>query len=221
MSDLVPVFPTVDSIPSSLRHVPDDTGLTLLLDGRLERWGGESQRIRSAVQTRGPADQRTAFDLRPAAWRGAAEGLRAVDTAARASQGGRGEWPRSSVGHRIACTLEFVKRAKPLRENVARALNVVGREALPNCLVEFDRTLQYVEDTVVTITPMPNPERPAFLAGLVEDALSYGARIANPPGRRARGNLFRPRGARRPRRAREPIASPGARALSTPDHVVT
>jgi glyceraldehyde-3-phosphate dehydrogenase (NADP+) len=44
----------------------------------------------------------------------------------------------------------------------------------------------------VAITPMPDPEHPGFLAGLVEDAVERGARVLNPGGGERAGTLFRP-----------------------------
>jgi acyl-CoA reductase-like NAD-dependent aldehyde dehydrogenase len=47
-------------------------------------------------------------------------------------------------------------------------------------------------DDGVAITPMPDPLHPAFLAGLVEDALAKGARVVNLGGGERAGTLFRP-----------------------------
>jgi glyceraldehyde-3-phosphate dehydrogenase (NADP+) len=44
----------------------------------------------------------------------------------------------------------------------------------------------------VTITPLPEPEKPAYLAGLVEDALDKGARVVNPGGATVVGSFFYP-----------------------------
>jgi acyl-CoA reductase-like NAD-dependent aldehyde dehydrogenase len=44
----------------------------------------------------------------------------------------------------------------------------------------------------VTITPMPDAEHVAFLAGLVHDAVRQGAQVVNPGGGEHAGKLFRP-----------------------------
>jgi glyceraldehyde-3-phosphate dehydrogenase (NADP+) len=44
----------------------------------------------------------------------------------------------------------------------------------------------------VTITPLPEPEKPAYLAGLVDDARALGARIENPGGGANSGSFFYP-----------------------------
>ena len=44
----------------------------------------------------------------------------------------------------------------------------------------------------VTITPLPEPEKPAYLEGLVTDALALGAQIVNPDGGASSGSFFYP-----------------------------
>jgi glyceraldehyde-3-phosphate dehydrogenase (NADP+) len=44
----------------------------------------------------------------------------------------------------------------------------------------------------VTITPLPEPEKPAYLQGLIGDALQNGARVVNPDGGAVSGSLVYP-----------------------------
>ncbi len=44
----------------------------------------------------------------------------------------------------------------------------------------------------VTVTPLPDPQKPAELAGLVQDATDRGARVVNPGGGERAGTFFRP-----------------------------
>ncbi|GFO53849.1 glyceraldehyde-3-phosphate dehydrogenase [Geomonas sp. Red276] len=44
----------------------------------------------------------------------------------------------------------------------------------------------------VTVTPLPEPEKPAYLKGLIDDAQAKGARVANPGGGAAAGSLVYP-----------------------------
>ncbi len=173
--ELASAFPTPDGIPEAWRYRSDDTGLTLLIDGRLQRWDGPSARIRSAVATRDTAGRLTQVDLGPAALASGALGLSAVDAAVRAWAGGRGDWPRASVEHRIACVQDFARRALPLRESVARALMWEVGKPYPDCLVEFDRTLQYIEHTVETLRQLERDNGPAVVAS------GFAARIRRAP----------------------------------------
>lgn len=47
-------------------------------------------------------------------------------------------------------------------------------------------------DENVTITPLPEPEKPLYLQALVTDALRYGATVVNPDGGTASGSLVYP-----------------------------
>jgi acyl-CoA reductase-like NAD-dependent aldehyde dehydrogenase len=146
-SDLASLFPTPDAIPAGVGRTPDDVGLTLLVDGQSLRWDGASEEIRSAVCVRETSGGLEQLPLGPGALADAAAGRAAVESAARAWAGGRGEWPRASTAERIACTLDFVRRARPLREPVARALMWEVGKPWPDCLKEFDRTIEYIEAT--------------------------------------------------------------------------
>ena len=172
--DLESRFPTPEGIPAEVRWTPDDTGLTLLVDGRLEKWEGPSQQIGSAVSVR-DGNALHPVELGPAALASGAKGLEAVRAAARAWKGGRGDWPRSSVEERIACVQGFARRAAPLRERVARALMWEVGKPYRDCLVEFDRTFQYVEDTVETLRRMEKEAAALVAAG------GFAARIRRAP----------------------------------------
>jgi len=174
-SSLAELFPRAAGVPDAWRHVPDDTGLRLLVDGELVAWGGPAQPILSAVCARGDDGSLAQIELGPAAQANAEVGRRAAEAAARAWRGGRGDWPRASVEERIACVLDFVERARPQREAVARALMWEVGKPYRDSLLEFDRTLEYVEDTVATL------RRSEQEAGLAVHADGFAARIRRAP----------------------------------------
>jgi aldehyde dehydrogenase (NAD+) len=133
------LFPTQDQIPRDAWRAPDDAGLTLLIDGERRQWDGPKDEIRSAVCVRSADGRLERLALGPGAHASADLALEAVASASRAWAGGRGEWPRASSGARIACMLDFVRRARPLREPVARALMWEVGKPWRDCLKEFDR----------------------------------------------------------------------------------
>jgi glyceraldehyde-3-phosphate dehydrogenase (NADP+) len=94
-------------------------------------------------------------------------------------------------------------------EIVSGAFNFGGQRctALKHVLVErrvADALVEHLADHIgrlkvgmpweekVTITPLPDPEKPAYLASLVGDAVERGARVVNPGGGEWTGTLFRP-----------------------------
>jgi glyceraldehyde-3-phosphate dehydrogenase (NADP+) len=115
------------------------------------------------------------IELGPAAQASATEGLAALTAASNAWSGGRGDWPRSSVAERIRCTRDFVARARPHREAVARALMWEVGKPYEDSLVEFDRTLKYIEDTIDTLLGLERENAP------IRRAEGFSARIRRAP----------------------------------------
>lgn len=169
------LFPSASDVPERWRWEPDDTGLRLLLDGKVARWAGTPAPIRSAVCFRRPDGGLAQAELGPSAQATAAEGAAAVEAAARAWGGGRGDWPRAAVAERIACVEAFVKRALPLRERVALALTWEVGKPWKDSLAEFDRTFAYVEETVAALREMEKGAAAGVGAG------GYAARIRRAP----------------------------------------
>jgi len=151
---LADLFPHPDDVRGEWRHAADDTGRTLLLDGRLVRWDGPTVDLASAVSLRDADGRLSSLQLGPAALADADAGRQATQAASRAWRGGRGEWPRASVAERVACVEAFLGRAAPLRERVARTLMWEIGKPYGDCLAEFDRTIRYVEDTIAALSEM-------------------------------------------------------------------
>jgi glyceraldehyde-3-phosphate dehydrogenase (NADP+) len=173
--DLASLFPARTSIPADIWRTPDEAGLTLLVGGEARRWDGPSDELRSAVCAR-EADGRLArLGLGPFALASADVAREAVQAASRAWRGGRGEWPRACTAERIACMLEFVRRARPRREAVARALMWEVGKPWPDCLKEFDRTIEYIEATAEALREIESSAAAPVAAG------GFVARIRRAP----------------------------------------
>jgi glyceraldehyde-3-phosphate dehydrogenase (NADP+) len=162
---LASLFPAEGAIPPEWVHTPDDTGLRLLIGGQVRRWNGPSAPIKSAVCVRRADLELDQVELGPGALASAAEGTAALDAADAAWKGGRGDWPRSTVEFRIRCVEDFVRRARPLRETVARVLMWEVGKPYADCLVEFDRTIEYIEDTIATLRQLEKDSGASVKAG--------------------------------------------------------
>src|SRR5687768_973021 len=99
-------------MPEKWRPIPADTALTLLIGGRISKWEGPRGTVKSAVCAREADGTLRQIDLGPVALASAAEGMQAVQAAAQAWAGGRGDWPRASVETRIRCTQDFLARMR-------------------------------------------------------------------------------------------------------------
>jgi len=148
---LASLFPSADTVPEKWRWKTDDSALRLLIGGRLSTWDGPRKTIRSAVCFRDGGGALEQVELGSSALASPAEGLAAVRAASEAWAGGRGEWPRLPVERRASCVMDFVARIRPLREAVARTLMWEVGKSWADSLVEFDRTVRYIEETVETL----------------------------------------------------------------------
>jgi glyceraldehyde-3-phosphate dehydrogenase (NADP+) len=173
--DLASLFPTQAEIPSDVRRAPDDTGLTLLVDGERRLWDGPREEIRSAVCVRGADGRLERLPLGPGALASPELAREAVAAASRAWAGGRGEWPRASAAERTSCMLDFVRRARPLREAVARALMWEVGKPWHDSLKEFDRTIEYIEATAEALRQIEKDAATSVAAG------GFVARIRRAP----------------------------------------
>lgn len=163
--DLQALFPARDAIPGDVWRTPDDAGLTILIGGERRAWDGARDEIRSAVCARMPDGRLERLALGAGALASAELALQAVAAAGRAWAFGRGDWPRASSGERIACMLDFVRRARPLREPVARALMWEVGKPWADCLKEFDRTIEYIEATAEALRQLERDAAAAVPAG--------------------------------------------------------
>ncbi|MCA9727573.1 MAG: NADP-dependent glyceraldehyde-3-phosphate dehydrogenase [Candidatus Eisenbacteria bacterium] len=145
--DLSRVVPRPEDIPPDMRLASPVEQDHWLIDGRLETWTGGRSDVPSAVCLSGDGD--------PAPMRlgsfprlGERESLAALDAAVRAYDSGRGPWPTLPVEERIRHIEEFVARMAEKRDEVVRLLVWEIGKSLADSRKEFDRTVEYVRDTI-------------------------------------------------------------------------
>jgi glyceraldehyde-3-phosphate dehydrogenase (NADP+) len=80
-----------------------------------------------------------------------AEALKALDAAVVAYDCGRGVWPTMSVADRIAHVEAFLAAMRRQRDRVIRLTMFEIGKTLKDSTAEFDRTIRYVEDTIVAV----------------------------------------------------------------------
>ncbi len=74
--------------------------------------------------------------------------LEVLDSAVKAYDRGQGLWPTMKVADRIACMEAFVERMKQQRDAVVKLLMWEIGKNLPDSEKEFDRTVEYIYDTI-------------------------------------------------------------------------
>ncbi len=142
-----PTFPPRDAIPPDADLVAPVHQREYLLGGEIRRWDGPAQEVVSPIcdeTAAGPVPRVIGsvpqFDE--------AAALAALDAAAAAWDNGRGAWPTMPVAGRIAALEGFVHRMIDRRDEVVRLLMWEIGKSRPDSAKEFDRTVEYVRDTI-------------------------------------------------------------------------
>ncbi|MCO6164117.1 NADP-dependent glyceraldehyde-3-phosphate dehydrogenase [Flavobacterium sp. NRK F7] len=116
-----------------------------LLDGELKIWDGESAEVYSSISTTANY-QPTLLGSVPNMNEAAA--LAALESSHKAYNNGQGDWPTMKVQDRIKCMEQFVKQMEQTRTEVVRLLMWEIGKTLPDSEKEFDRTVEYIYDTI-------------------------------------------------------------------------
>ena len=118
---------------------------TYLVDGILKEWKGKTANVFSTISSTKeyqPTLLGTVPDL------GESEALEALHAAEKAYDRGQGLWPTMKVADRIAAMEKFVLQMKTKREEVVKLLMWEIGKTLPDSQKEFDRTVEYIYDTI-------------------------------------------------------------------------
>ncbi|SIR28547.1 NADP-dependent glyceraldehyde-3-phosphate dehydrogenase [Maribacter ulvicola] len=116
-----------------------------LVNGELKEWKGKTTQVFSTISSTEeykPTLLGSIPDLQEA------EALDALDGALKAYDKGQGVWPTMHVKDRIECMEVFVSKMKTKREEVVKLLMWEIGKSLPDSQKEFDRTVEYIEDTI-------------------------------------------------------------------------
>jgi len=118
---------------------------TYLLNGELKPWTGQTANVYSTISST-EAYKPTLLGSIPQL--GGEEAMEALDAACNAYDKGKGLWPTMKVVDRIACMEKFVEQMKTKREEVVKLLMWEIGKTLGDSEKEFDRTIDYIYDTI-------------------------------------------------------------------------
>ena len=151
------LFPRLEDVPASADFAPAGgeyaDGTLYLVDGEVRRWTGATAEVSSpvCVQRDGHLERRR-MGAHASLTREVA--LEAMAAALRAWDDGRGRWPTMSVGARVDAVLGFLSAMEGVREQSVRLLMWEIAKTRADAEREFDRTVQYVRDTVESLKDM-------------------------------------------------------------------
>ena len=118
---------------------------TYLIDGELIKWSGDRADVYSTISST-EEYQKTLLGTVPNL--GEEEALKALESACNAYGKGQGLWPTMKVVDRIACMEKFVEQMETKRDKVVKLLMWEIGKNLPDSQKEFDRTVEYIYDTI-------------------------------------------------------------------------
>jgi len=118
---------------------------TYLVNGELKDWDGKVTEVFSTISS-SDTYQHTVLGSIPDL--GEKEAMEALDGALMAYDQGKGVWPTMKVRDRIECMEKFVTQMKTKRDLVVKLLMWEIGKSLPDSIKEFDRTVDYIYDTI-------------------------------------------------------------------------
>ena len=146
-SRLSNLFPTADGIPEQYRLHGQTEQREYLVDGELRLWQGPLATVHSPIHLATEAgDEQVILGSTPQLDADAA--LEALDAAVRAYDNGQGAWPTMRVADRIRHVEAFLARMREQRDAVVTLLMWEIGKNLKDSEKEFDRTCDYIVDTI-------------------------------------------------------------------------
>lgn len=137
-----------------MSEVPEDFRLAspieqreVLIAGEIRRWNGPLRESLSAVELRDDQGVHPVVVGRYPSM-GPDDAREALEAAVRAFDRGRGPWPAMSVANRIRSVEDFLFRMQERRDEIVKLLMWEVGKSLADSRKEFDRTIQYVRDTI-------------------------------------------------------------------------
>lgn len=132
-------------IPEQYKIKEIVTQNTYLIGGKLIPWSGATSEVYSTISS--------TEDYKPTLLGsipnlGEKEAIEALDAAVFAYNKGKGLWPTMKVEDRISCMEKFVKQMATKREEIVKLLMWEIGKNLPDSEKEFDRTVEYIYDTI-------------------------------------------------------------------------
>ncbi|WP_460948387.1 NADP-dependent glyceraldehyde-3-phosphate dehydrogenase [Spirosoma daeguense] len=146
-SQLDNLFPANENqVPEAYRIEPVHQR-EYLINGELRTWNGPSVDVLSPVcfQTENGLERKVVGSYPVTTEK---EAMDALEAAIKAYDNGRGEWPTMSIADRITCMQRFVGKMIERKSQIVSLLMWEIGKTLGDSTKEFDRTVEYIYDTI-------------------------------------------------------------------------
>jgi len=119
-----------------------------LLNGEIKKWSGKTAEVHSPVYSKNKHGELQPTMLGTVPVMGEKDAMEALDAANRAFDNGTGLWPTMKVEERIKCVEKFAGLMVTKRDEVVSFIMWEIGKTLPDARKEFDRTVEYIYDTI-------------------------------------------------------------------------
>jgi glyceraldehyde-3-phosphate dehydrogenase (NADP+) len=135
----------MNTIPAEFQIKTPLHQTTYLVNGKLKLWTGATTPVYSTISST-TIYAPTLIGSIPSMAEEVAEEV--VQAAEAAYDNGQGLWPTMKVADRIKCMQDFVTKMKTTRNEIVKFLMWEIGKSLPDSEKEFDRTVEYIYDTI-------------------------------------------------------------------------
>jgi acyl-CoA reductase-like NAD-dependent aldehyde dehydrogenase len=140
------IFPEVGQIPEQFQIHPLHQK-EYLVGGEMRQWTGATQDVYSPIYVKN-GDKLESLLIGSYPITNEAEAMDALNSALKAYDNGRGEWPTMSLSERITCMENFLKKMLEKKTEIVNLLMYEIGKSLADSIKEFDRTIEYIYDTI-------------------------------------------------------------------------
>ena len=139
---------------TKIAEIPEEVQITprvcdrYLVDGELKTWKGNTTEVFSTIQSPNGSGEMAPTLLGSIPDMETPDALEALNAAEKAFKRGQGLWPTMRVGERLKCMETFVEKMKLHREEVVKLLMWEICKNKSDSYKEFDRTVDYIVDTI-------------------------------------------------------------------------
>jgi acyl-CoA reductase-like NAD-dependent aldehyde dehydrogenase len=145
--ELKKLFPDAASIPKEFDLTSPIEQREYLVNGEMRQWSGKTQDVWSPIYIKTDKGfEQKRIGSYPIT--DATDAMEVLYAGVKAYSNGRGEWPSMSVSQRIECVEKFTQKMIQKRDEVVKLLMWEIGKSLADSQKEFDRTVQYIYDTI-------------------------------------------------------------------------
>lgn len=137
----------MNNIPNEFKINKQINHKEYLIDGIISKWDGNQTNVYSTLLC--DKDDKEPYLLGNTPEMSGEYALKALEAAHSAFNFGQGVWPTMKVYERIQCMETFVEKMLTKREEVVKLLMWEIGKNLNDSRKEFDRTVEYINDTIV------------------------------------------------------------------------